>query len=489
MNTLWKTNAALRSSPLVALAFAAFILPLDRALADTHVMKEGSIAPVFGIRARSFMMVESAVNAALAQTTPGTVLLSPGQYREPEPGRTLIINPPPGRTITLTAEGSGATIGDLSGVASQTVLTIVTQNTRLFGDGIANIAAGYFKDDLRARQMGREISRVGADIAGLQELWDQDLLADIKTGAGGSYTTFGSDNNSGLALLSNYSLTNKKDKGFDDNCPDFCQNGVNKGKRCSNDSDCPRANGNDGDCDFTDCWGDLIVLSCCVDCAADKGWLRASFIKDGFNITVFNTHADAGQQYLDDPDDCGGDAVARLDQFRCIFKKVDNFRINNPNHVVFVMGDFNVVGDDKKGTEYSRTNIQILVQNDAARDAARNAPQWAGQGGGFTNDDSNNLAKCIDGTFDPFRFDYIYYFPTSRDGSIEVLPVETRVERFAFDAPVCCSDDNCEGLLVSCTDLTGPSYCDCFDCERSRSTREVSDHWAVLGKFRLSKLD
>ncbi len=131
---------------------------------------------------------------------------------------------------------------------------------------------------------------------------------------------------------------------------------------------------------------------------------------------------------------------------------VVSWRAVHPSHVVFVVGDFNIIGEGKGYNEHLTNHLGIKA---GGRDADRNSPGFVLDGSkSYTSSIANKLATYLYDDTVNARLDYIYYFP-SLDGSVEVVPAAVDVVPF-------------RGRYLSEDDFT---------------TNESSDHYAVDGKF------
>jgi hypothetical protein len=170
--------------------------------------------------------------------------------------------------------------------------------------------------------------------------------------------------------------------------------------------------------------------------------------KDGFRALVLNLHTQAYPT--------AQDVAVRKAQIGQLKTAMGSLRSSYPDRVVFVMGDFNIIGGS--AAEYWQTLIRLLgFGGIGGKDAYPNGPA--------TYSKSNPLAVYIaqwaSGQNYPFppdhqRLDYIFCLP-SLDGSVGVLP--TNVEVLPFRSRNLTQD----GL----------------------TTNEKSDHWSVRGQFRL----
>ncbi len=386
-----------------------WLLFFSIAAADTYVTPSGSAAPESGVQSMPFMLVESAVHAS----NNTNILIEGGVYREK-----FTLSEP----ATLRSTGSPVIIGDFTASASTTI-DIITLNSHLYGDLI--FGDGTFQDDLRAVDIADIASGFQADIVSFQEIWDEDLFwgGDGQTGilprSGYSYGNHGSGTdcigciNSGLATMSLHFLEEKGQYYF---------------------SDCP-----ENPCDG-------------IDCMASKGWISQVFSKDGFNILVVNSHTQAGNDIFHE------NINTRIEQLNCLFNWVEAYRQQNQDTVVFVMGDLNIAGEQG---EYG--NLTHTILPNMARDAARNAPQWKNENGGYTNSPGNPFALCFDEDTFNARLDYVYFFP-SLNGQVKVFPRGTIVQPFlGVERTDECSD--------------GPSD--------PLTTTEKTDHWGVRASFDL----
>ena len=170
---------------------------------------------------------------------------------------------------------------------------------------------------------------------------------------------------------------------------------------------------------------------------------------------------------------------AQLNQLAAAVKK---YREKNPSNAVFVIGDFNIYGENLHFTEYNDL-IERIGKGAGGRDADRNAP-------GFVFDyidrckpsDPMSCTACDCNPVQVYfggddtisgRLDYIFYIP-SLDGSVEVLPTDVNVLPFrGRNYPICISR-----IIVGSTPR-------CVYPFVYNLTNESSDHWAVHGKFKI----
>jgi endonuclease/exonuclease/phosphatase family metal-dependent hydrolase len=404
-------------------------------------------------------MVEAGI--ARAKSSSGsTVLIGPGKYYE-----TFTADVP----CTLTATGGTVTIGKLDYQAS-TALDIITLNTHLAGD---QLGMPSWEDKARAYDIAHFFggSNPRPDVVGFQEIWDTDLF-------------FGGDGTAGILPMSGYPY------GKHGWYPCLVMEPVPSGCRGANSglavmSKHPLT-------DFTQ--HSFGVFCSGVDCLANKSWVQATIVKDGFHIGLFILHTQADSDPL---------AVEKRKwQIAMFASAILAFRVAHPNHVVFAFGDFNVFGEIPEYPEYITTLIPLIGNAAGGRDGHRNSPGFAiecsftdclstdcSRGAclcQWTSSNCNDLAKHFD-TGSEARLDYIFYFP-SWDGSVEVIPPEVRVIPFRgrnhcciqvpFPPFVICRED----MTRICVDVPNTSHEICLD---SFCTTESSDHWSVYGQFKL----
>lgn len=386
-----------------------------------YVTKSGSPDPD-GSVSKPYHVVESGIARTLTSSAT-TVKIGPGKYCE-----TFTVGTP----VTLEANGGVVTIGKLD-YQTSTTLEIITLNTHLAGDAVVFPS---LKDCLRADGIANFIKALAPkpDVVTFQEIWDEDFFkggdcdgeVEILRDSGYTYgkhgnREFGSIYDSGLAFMSNYSLSGFKQVQWEREGGDW-----------------PTA----------------------------KGFIYATIIKDGFSIGLFNLHTKA--------EDDVSDRQIRWEQLQQLVNAVNEYRVNHPSHVVFVMGDFNIKGED---SEYYDTLIGWMELANG-KDADRNSPgfivdrsfkdQW-------TSDDSNLLSYYFD-SVENGRLDYIFYIP-SLNGSVEVLPTGADVLPFrGRDYQVCIS---------RVIDPFGAPHC--IAPYIFSITNESSDHWSVYSRFKLFK--
>lgn len=385
------------------------VLPVAHA-ASIHVTKSGSPAPD-GSESRPYHMVEAGI--VKTRISPAkTVEIEAGEYYE-----TFTTDTP----CTLTATGGTVTIGQMDYKAS-TTLDIITLNTHLCGD--VHLCTKWCPRE-RAEDISfyiRDTLQWSPDVVCFQEIWDDDLfLGDpgdwegegILTWAGYRYGEHGTETdclgcwNSGLAIMSQHPMAY---------WTQFF-------------------------------WGPASLGMCDGwDCMAGKGWVQTKIEKEEFNIWIVNLHADAGES--------PGDKIARILQFARLHDHLFIWKMLNPSHVFFVMGDFNVYGHHD---EYMDVLINFLGSEELkGRDAVRNSPGFTTHMASLTYDCSNDLAGHFDDECLSGRLDYIFYFPPF-DGSVEVLPMD--VNELPF-----------QGRWLT---------------EDGVTTNDSSDHYGVYGRFKL----
>ena len=388
---------------LTALIAVALYVPLLFATGtayaqdNIYITKAGSPAPT-GSLSDPYQLVEAGIVRTLASPA-STVQIAAGKYYE-----TFTTDTP----CILKATGGTVTIGKLDYQAS-TTLSIITLNTHLAGDQ-------WFMPSWQDYERADDIAdffggpNPTPDVVGFQEIWDEDLF-------------FGGDDANGIRPRSGYPYGDHGDEGT------FANSG------CALMSKFPLADF--VQVEWDDCSG--------VDCWANKGWVQATIVKDGFSIGMFNLHADA------DADE--DDVEARFSQMVQLKNAVNSYRAAHPSHVMFVMGDYNIYGET---AEYDTTLIPHIGIGTGGRDADRNAPGFVFNSSEWTVCDCNPLAMYFNDETASGRIDYIFYIP-SLDDSVEVIPVSVKVLPFT-------------GRTLTDDDLM---------------TDQSSDHWSVYGQFKL----
>lgn len=379
-----------------AAAFA-LLAGASAAHAQNFVTEIGDFSPLPGFSSRPYQFLSSAIWENAGQST---IIVDDGLYPE--------TRLEPGRTVRIQAAG----LVEISPVAAaRTTFSAVSYNTHLFGDSAAGLK--QWMDDERAAYIGDVLAAENPDIVGLNEVWDGDHLDDMLNGSW-FFWLYGDANgphpsHSGLLMMSDLPLFNPAQVNYPD--------GVG--------------------------W----------DFFANKGFLRATVIKDGFGIGVFVTHTQAGN---------GDSEVSkRLDQLAQLSAAISAYRIQNPTHVVIAMGDLNVDGLTGMGSEYITNmrpvfNVPGIVQ---ARDTAPNTP-FAPDADLCTSCHDNELHEYFDGGGSDTRLDYFLYCD-SFDGLTRVIP---RVyERRRYQIPAQFPPLSHDGL----------------------TTRTLSDHDGLYGEFEL----
>lgn len=417
----------------VTLSILLVIGSLTANAQDVIYVTKSGIPDPDGSASKPYHVVESGIARTLTSSAT-TVKIGPGKYYE-----TFTVGTP----VTLEANGGVVTIGKLDYQAS-TMLEIITVNIHIAGDTIMPSWA----DCLRAGGIADFIKALVTkpDLVAFQELWDDDFFkggdcdgleeilngqrpveilrdSEYPYGRHGKRVFAGLGlGNSGLAIMSEYPLSGWKQKEW------------------------TREGG---------------------DRAMAKGFIRSTITKDGFSIGLFNLHTKAEDDIMDHN--------IRWQQLRQLVRAVNNYRDNHPDHVVFVMGDFNIKGES---CEYYESLIGWMASANG-KDADRNSPgfivdsnhrdhrkQW-------TSDDSNLLSFYFD-SVENGRLDYIFYIP-SLDGSIEVLPTGVDVLPFRGQDYLVCTSRIIDPL--------GAPWC--VVPYTYRVTNESSDHWSVRGQFKL----
>jgi len=370
-----------------------------------HVTKAGSPDPD-GSLSKPYHVVEAGILRTLGSPA-SAVEIAAGQYYE-----TFTADTP----CTLKASGGTVTIGKMDYQAS-TTLEIITLNTHLFGDVVGPSWQDYARADDIADFFGG--SNPLPDVVGFQEIWDEDLF-------------FGGDGANGIRPRSGYPYGDHGD--LVSICPNLICT-VNSGLALM--SKRPLAS-------FQQvAWDECSSFE---ECSAAKGWLQAMIVKDGFSIALFNLHTEADEDPFS--------KMARQDQFIQLKTALLLYRAVHPDHVVFVMGDFNVYGEE---TEYNDVVVPQIGSPTGGRDADRNSPGFVFDSSKqWTYGNSNPLKMKWDAGAKCGRLDYIFYF-ASLDGSVEVIP--TSVEVLPFTGRTLTED----GL----------------------TTNQSSDHWSVHGQFQL----
>ena len=387
----------------IALTSSLFVGPPTAYAGDIYVRQAGVPFPD-GSQSNPYQIVEQAIFKA--KTSPGsTIWISAGKYYERFTAATPSI---------LRSIGGSVFIGDVDYRAS-TTLDILTLNTCLFGTVVP--LDPNWQDAERAVDIGNILGGLTPrpDVVGLQEVWDWLLFnGGIAPRSGYPHGGYGGDSNchplwvdiynSGLGLLSSFGLT-----GFAQVCWDECYE---------------------------------------TQCFASKGYVRANLEKDGFSILVFNLHTQAYPT--------AEDKAVRNAQINQLVSDIRASRMTHPFSVVFVIGDFNIMGESD---EYWQTLIGLLgFGGIGGKDAYANGPATYSKSNPLALYMADNWASDGNYPFPPDnqRLDYIFCIP-SLTGFFGVVPTHVEV------------------LPLRSRNLT----------EDGLTTNEKSDHWSVRGQFKL----
>ena len=332
--------------------------------------------------------------------TPASVVLNLNSNTYYEPG---IINP--GRSLFIKTVGGSSFIAPRP--VTKTSLRIASYNTHLFGNDLIP-GLPRWKDDSRAPHIGRVAVAEGADIFLLQEVWDPALFGAIKNTSDSYYTSgfYGGDHegtsvlNSGLFTISRYQLAFPAQAFYEDEDGFF-------------------------------------------ESMASKGYIRTTFTKNGFTITVFNTHTQSGSS--------SDSATTRARQMGQLSAAISIWRATHPDHIVILGGDFNALDTS---AEFSQVMELGFGQYNDMGDGASNVPV-AGNAHDCTTCYENDLRRYFDAdNHSDWRIDYILYAPPL-DGSARVLPKAYNVRKYEIPA----------GYGTICDD----GIC----------TRDLSDHFGI----------
>jgi len=289
--------------------------------------------------------------------------------------QTITLNQP----LTLTANDGPATIS--ANASASTNLRVGSYNVRLWPGFFVSL---LFADHERADLIGPRLDAENCDVIGLQEVWDyaldipdaSEFISSVSTGYpfayyGGEFN--GNFNSSGLLTMSPHLLWGGAQFTF-------------------------------GECDGN-------------DCSANKGWTRTSFVKDGFTVTVFNTHTQAGNS--------AENRNTRLAQLNQMAVDILLFRSFNPTHAIFVVGDFNI---DGFGSEFSGNMNSVMGGVAQLAHGARNFPG---------SPDANDCTACSFNTIKQIfgndgtntQLDHILYI-NSGDGQVKIIPTAYEVKQY-----------------------------------------------------------
>lgn len=335
----------------------------------------------------------------------GTIAVRPGTIFQ-----SVTLNQP----RTYTAPSGAATIDGRT--SATTNLRIGSYNVRLWPSFFLSLTLA---DQDRANLIGPRLQAENCDAIGLQEVWGYRndpgdttaFISALRTNYwyyyGDGFGNLGNSNNSGL-------LTLTRNEPFG-----FSQSG------------------------YTECDGN--------DCLANKGFIRLSFVKDGFNVTVFNTHTQAGNS--------SGNQTTRLDQLNELAFAVNVWRSLNPSHVIFVVGDFNVDGNSSEFNNMANAMGGIA----ATADVRTNFP-CSPDFSDCTSCAGNTLKQIFGGGGNTI-LDHILYV-NSLDGTVKVVPTTYEVKQYRrTDGGFWCRN-------------IAPTGC----------ANDLSDHEAVFANFQLRRI-
>ena len=273
-------------------------------------------------------------------------------------------------------------------------LTLLSYNTHLFGEGLA--FPSYY-DTRRTPHIAAALGSSGADVIGLSEVWDDDLAdricREVRSTHPHTYRppfsvsglkTLGS----GLLLLSRY----------------------------------PFVEGSRGFAPFEN----LVV----PDNFSDKGVARAVVELPGHqapHLVVLLTHTQAS--YAGEPN-----TFERQQNIRQVALWASNLRFEYPDAAVAVLGDLNVVAEDRHGnptSEYRQTRDKL----DDLADLYRHTRPDATTAPGYTYDGANNSLIPV---FAPdevrWRQRIDYHFAAGPKKAAGEIEVEVVREGFTFEA-------------------------------------------------------
>jgi endonuclease/exonuclease/phosphatase family metal-dependent hydrolase len=312
--------------------------------------------------------------------------------------------------MTITAlSGETAEIGRYAQEYAE--LRVITYNTHLDLDG----AKCY--DETRAYWLGWNLANSGydADVVGMQEVWSDDRRDDVFETCGYADEFYGSEKNgriknSGLLLMTREAAMQWEDQVSYE-------------------------------------WGEG------WDWFANKGYIRATFNHDGFDITIFCTHTQSGNGEKEKET-----RARNLDQ---LATDIAAWRTVFPEHVVIAVGDFNVPGEED---EYYNVMDEELGGQARTLDGARN--EGCGDYTHCTACLDNHLKQRWGDDGEETRLDYILFAP-SRDGSVKVVIEDYQWLRFQIP------------------DSEDPIPCGKNDAD----TRHLSDHDGAYAKLKLYRVN
>lgn len=288
------------------------------------------------------------------------------------------------KPMLLTSPGTTTNIGPAAPV--RTTFTVTCYNTHLFGQDIIP-GLPRWKDDERAAYIGLVTLAETTDVYVMQEVWDPDLFASIRVTSGYPSGFYGADKdglnplNSGLFTMSRLPLSSGAQVIYDE------ENGT-------------------------------------TEALASKGFTRVRLSKDGFPITLYNTHTQSG-----DSDD---DKAARAAQLNQLAGDIIVHRLFHPDDIVIVAGDFNVQGEQSEF--YGSMQTALGANGAQLADGATNRPN-GGQAYQCTSCANNPLRQYFnDEDSSNKRLDYIFYI-NSRNGVNRVVPLSYEVKRPEIPQP------------------------------------------------------
>ncbi|MBS0196683.1 MAG: endonuclease/exonuclease/phosphatase family protein [Planctomycetes bacterium] len=303
--------------------------------------------------------------------SPIDMRLNPGTYYE-----SISISAPG----TYTAPNGPATID--SGVVSTTDFRIVSYNVRLWPGFFVSLT---LSDQDRAEWIGPRLSTENADVVAMQESWDYKL------------DSFDASSRND-ALRGNYTFQyygSQFYSGDNVNCGLLTQ------------SIHPLFGGTQFK--YTECDGN--------DCQASKGYTRVLLNKGGFNIAVYNTHTQAGND--------ASNPATRLSQITELANDVVIFRSLNPTYAVFVAGDFNI---DGYTSEFSGNMSLALGGIAGLADGALNE-QCSPKTNSCTTCTYNTIKAIFGNDGINAILDHILYIG-SLDGQVKILPKSYDIKQY-----------------------------------------------------------
>jgi endonuclease/exonuclease/phosphatase family metal-dependent hydrolase len=319
----------------------------------------------------------------------------------------------PAAKMMITTTGGPSRIGTRDPI--KTSLRVASYNTHLFGNP-AIPGLPRWMDVERTPPIAHAALDENADVFLFQEVWDGHFFEAIRDITDSVYTSgfYGGDRegasvlNSGLFTISKHFITNPYQFFYE------AEDGF-------------------------------------FEAMASKGYIRTSFMKGVFPVTVFNTHLQSGYS--------SGNIEARQNQLAELSAAVSVWRSLYPSHVVIVAGDFNTVD----GTaEFDQTVKTYFGDFNSMGDGARNVPV-AGNGGDCTTCYENDLRQYFDADNTAnWRIDFILY-ANSKDGLTRVVPKAYNVRKYQLvpGHPILCDDGLC--------------------------TRDLSDHYGIVLDLELQR--